>query len=161
MQSLLDEKEELIMSRDSYKMKVERLNERLNELLRGNNSTTNSGQNEGHDRVVDIDALILENRYLKDRISVLEEEKQMTNSRLSKYKDIIEHKRHQPSLSNSAAKNAISGVSSLFGMSNVVSQKQIEQLIASDGLSNLEVNPQTVAHLRSLIIALYEGNPIF
>lgn len=34
LQSILDEKEDLILSRDSYKRKVERLNGKLNELLR-------------------------------------------------------------------------------------------------------------------------------
>lgn len=51
LQSILDEKEELLTERDAYKCKVHRLNHELSTLLKGENHT-----------VIDIDSLIMENR---------------------------------------------------------------------------------------------------
>jgi ElaB/YqjD/DUF883 family membrane-anchored ribosome-binding protein len=52
LQAVLDEKEELVTERDAYKCKVHRLNHELNALLKGDKK-----------RLVDIDALVMENRY--------------------------------------------------------------------------------------------------
>jgi hypothetical protein len=52
LQTVLDEKEELITERDAYKCKVHRLNHELNAVLKGDNK-----------KLVDIDALVMENRY--------------------------------------------------------------------------------------------------
>lgn len=51
MQQVLDEKEDLETERDAYKNKYDRLNEELNYILKGDER-----------RVVDIDALIMENK---------------------------------------------------------------------------------------------------
>jgi len=51
LQTVLDEKEELITERDVYKTKYDRLNQELNYILKGDEN-----------RVVDIDALIMENK---------------------------------------------------------------------------------------------------
>lgn len=51
LQSVIDEKEELVTERDAYKCKVHRLNHELNVLLKGENHS-----------VIDIDSLIMENR---------------------------------------------------------------------------------------------------
>jgi len=52
LQAVLDEKEELVTERDAYKCKVHRLNHELNSLLKGDNK-----------KIVDVDALVMENRY--------------------------------------------------------------------------------------------------
>jgi hypothetical protein len=52
LQAVLDEKEELVTERDAYKCKVHRLNHELNILLKGDSK-----------RLIDIDALVMENRY--------------------------------------------------------------------------------------------------
>lgn len=59
IQSLLDEKEELIITRDELRHKNERLNEHLVALMRGL-----SGQADNYDSSLryDVDALYLENR---------------------------------------------------------------------------------------------------
>jgi len=48
---VLDEKEEHVTERDVYKTKYERLNQELNYILKGDEN-----------RVVDIDAIIMENK---------------------------------------------------------------------------------------------------
>lgn len=48
---MLDEKEELVTERDVYKTKYERLNQELNYILKGDEN-----------RVVDIDAVVMENK---------------------------------------------------------------------------------------------------
>lgn len=78
LQAVLDEKEELVMERDAYKCKVHRLNHELNALLKGDNK-----------KIVDVDALVMENRYLKERLQQAEEEKEISNQALSKYKVIV------------------------------------------------------------------------
>lgn len=52
LQAVLDEKEELVTERDAYKCKVHRLNHELNAVLKGDNK-----------KIVDVDALVMENRY--------------------------------------------------------------------------------------------------
>ena len=52
LQQVLDEKEDLETERDAYKNKYDRLNQELNFILKGDER-----------RVVDIDALIMENKY--------------------------------------------------------------------------------------------------
>ena len=53
VQQVVDEKEEQEMERDAYKNKYERLNHELNYILKGDER-----------RVVDIDALIMENKWV-------------------------------------------------------------------------------------------------
>lgn len=53
LQSVIDEKEELVTERDAYKCKVHRLNHEFSVLLKGENNS-----------FIDIDALIMENRYM-------------------------------------------------------------------------------------------------
>ena len=52
LQQVLDEKEELVTERDVYKNKHERLNQELNYILKGDEN-----------RIVDIDALSMENKW--------------------------------------------------------------------------------------------------
>ena len=52
LQQLLDEKEEMVTERDVYRHKYERLNTELNYILKGDEK-----------RVLDIDALVMENRW--------------------------------------------------------------------------------------------------
>lgn len=75
LQSVLDEKQDLVTERDSYKCKVHRLNHELNTLLKGDGN-----------KLVDIDALVMENRYFQERLHQVEEEKVMAQQALVKYK---------------------------------------------------------------------------
>lgn len=51
LQQVLDEKEELVTERDVYKTKFDRLNKELNYILKGEEN-----------RIVDIDALVMDNK---------------------------------------------------------------------------------------------------
>ncbi len=155
LQSVLDEKEELILSRDSYKLKVDRLNEKLNNIMR---STCSSDANEDH-RIVDIDSLFMENRFLKERIKSFEEEKQLISMRLSKYKEILEKKRFDSTKGILSTKDSLSSTPLPAG--NVINTRQIEQFISTDALNNMEVSATNLAQLRNLVLALFDGKLIF
>ena len=126
LQSVLDEKEELILSRDSYKLKVDRLNEKLNNLMRSSYGDTTEPSNEDN-RIVDIDSLFMENRFLKEKIKSFEEEKKLISLRLSKYKEILDKKRYDSTKGILAIKSSISGTPLPSG--NVITARQIEELI--------------------------------
>lgn len=72
---MLCEKEELIIERDAYKTKTERLNTELNFILNGDER-----------RLMDVDSLVGENRYLKERLQHAQEENGIAKAALSKYK---------------------------------------------------------------------------
>jgi chromosome segregation ATPase len=75
--SLLDEKEEVVTERDAYKCKAHRLNHELNIVLQGDKNQA---------KFIDIDALILENKYLQERIGNFETEVELLKQSAAKYK---------------------------------------------------------------------------
>lgn len=84
----LDEKEELISDRDYYKSKLQRLNHQMSFIL-SNTVKTHVSQSEQIDQpkpIVDIDALLTENKYLHERITQLQVEKEIVKRTLTKYK---------------------------------------------------------------------------
>lgn len=78
--SLLDEKEEIVNERDVFKCKVHRLNHELNAALRGNGS-------------IDIDALILENKFLHERVDNLQKELEFSKQSNEKLQTMMKAKR--------------------------------------------------------------------
>lgn len=124
IQSLLEEKEELIVTRDDLTLKNARLNEHLLSMMR-NLSNQSANYPDGNSLAFDVDALYLENRqvqyhigvhsnvlclstylfflsnvsrYLKEKIKNEEEEKRLLVDRLSKYKELMEqHQRNETS----------------------------------------------------------------
>ncbi|KAA0193363.1 putative leucine-rich repeat LGI family, partial [Fasciolopsis buskii] len=70
-----DEKHELVTERDVYRNKCDRLNNELNYVLHGDER-----------KIVDIDTLIMEKKYLKCRLQSVEEERNLAMSTLAKYK---------------------------------------------------------------------------
>lgn len=129
LQAVLDEKEELVRSSDAYRHKVDRLNLQLNLALRG----------EGPDYVpVDVDALITENRYMQERIQLLQEEKTLLLTSLNKYKSLAEKGRGRGGAASITA-----------GISN----KQMQQLL--QGCST-DVSSAS-ADVRSLVAILLES----
>ncbi|CAF4733399.1 unnamed protein product, partial [Rotaria sp. Silwood2] len=69
------QKEELEIERDSFKTKFCKLNQELNKILNGN---------EKH--IVDIELVLSENRYLKEKINELIQEKNLLAANAAKYK---------------------------------------------------------------------------
>ena len=74
--SLLDEKEEIVTERDVFKCKAHRLNHELNVVLKGDDSQI---------KVIDIDALVLENKFLQERIGNLENKLDHSNKATAKF----------------------------------------------------------------------------
>lgn len=78
--SLLDEKEEIVNERDVFKCKAHRLSHELNTALKGNGT-------------VDIDALILENKFLHERIDNLQKELERWKQSNEKLQAMVKTKR--------------------------------------------------------------------
>ena len=78
--SLLDEKEEIINERDVFKCKVHRLNHELNTALKGNGT-------------IDIDALIIENKFLHEKIDNLQKELEYSKQSNDKLQTLMKAKR--------------------------------------------------------------------
>lgn len=135
LQVLLDEKEELITERDAYKCKVHRLNHELNALLKGDTN-----------KVIDIDALIMDNKYLQERLEQVQEEKELSHQALLKYKSVLEKKRN---------KGHVRLGSSSTGM--VVTHKQVQELLEKGTAAQLPNTEATLADLKSLCLALVEA----
>lgn len=77
LKGVLDEKEEVVTERDAYKCKAHRLNFELNTALK----------NDGPEaKILDLDALILENKLLQERLKNTEAECSMAKSTAEKYK---------------------------------------------------------------------------
>ncbi|XP_074604729.1 coiled-coil domain-containing protein 149-like [Brevipalpus obovatus] len=169
VQSLLDEKEELIVSRDAYKAKVERLNERLNNLLVDSSNCDEQTAEKIREnfKTLDIEGLLDEKNFLRGKITTLEEEKIRLKNIIDKYRKILEKNNSSnnnflldsnfsdESSHRSSHHNQRSGSSSISS-SNVISSKQVQHFIATN-LSNLTLSQSSLAHLKSLVIALYEA----
>ncbi|KAJ9584550.1 hypothetical protein L9F63_021108 [Diploptera punctata] len=136
LQAMLDEKEELVTERDAYKCKVHRLNHELNCLLKGDKNNH-----------IDIDALIMENRYLKERLEHAEEEKEISVHALSKYKNMLDKKRNKGTVKLGTNNNT--------GM--VMSHKQVHQLLERGTSAQLPNTAATLSDMKSLCLALLEA----
>lgn len=83
----LDEKEELVSDRDYYKNKVQRLNQQISYIL--TNRSKSQTDTDAPKPIVDIDAVLTENKYLHERITQLQVEKEIVKRTLTKYKVCI------------------------------------------------------------------------
>lgn len=127
LQAVLDEKEELVRTGDAYRQKVDRLNLQLNHALRG-----------GADYVpLDVDALLMENRYMHERLQLVQEEKTLLTASLNKFKNLAEKNRGRASTA------VLAGISS----------KQMQQLLQDSCLDLSTAG----ADLRSLVALLLEA----
>lgn len=105
--SLLDEKEEIVGERDAFKCKVHRLNHELSVALKGEES-------------IDIDSLILENKFLNDRVDNLQKEREHLKQAYEKVSSMLKAKRVKGSVK--------------FGNSNkemIMSHKQGKEISSS------------------------------
>lgn len=83
----MDEKEELVCDREYYKSKVQRLNHQISYILTNGAKVSQLDDNKDPPKpIVDIDALVTENKYLYERISQLQIEKEIIKRTLNKYK---------------------------------------------------------------------------
>ncbi|XP_035672694.1 uncharacterized protein LOC118413429 [Branchiostoma floridae] len=134
MQAMSDEKEEMSSERNFHRDRAERLNEELNYILRGDEK-----------RIVDIDALRMENKYLQERVKQAQEEKSLLQTTIGKYKQALDRRKGKGILKIGA--NRTGGV--------VVSQKQVQQLLHGR-MGSIPATPSSVADLQSLAASLVE-----
>ncbi|GAB0088936.1 Coiled-coil domain-containing protein 149-A [Sergentomyia squamirostris] len=136
--SLLDEKEEIVMERDAFKCKVHRLNHELSVALKGNESQM---------KVLDIDSLVRENKYLMEKLKNVENELELVQHSLNKYKAMVEIKRNKKGLVK-------------LGNSNndmIMSHKQVKVLLERGTDVELPNKAATIADLKSLCLALLDN----
>ncbi|XP_038064491.1 coiled-coil domain-containing protein 149-like [Patiria miniata] len=131
----IDEQTELVTERGYFRDKADRLNQELNYVLGGDEK-----------RIVDIDALTMETKYLKERLKQAQEEKSVAQAAVAKYKAAIERRRGKHSIKL--------GSTSSGGL--LVSPKQVEQLLAEGKSGGIAATPSSVADLQSLATALLE-----
>ncbi|XP_030370550.1 coiled-coil domain-containing protein 149 [Scaptodrosophila lebanonensis] len=134
--AIIDEKEELITERDAYKCKAHRLNHELFVALKAN---------EAHPKFLDIDGVLLENKYLHERVKHQENELELTKESVNKYKTMLEAKRKK-------------GIIKLGGSTNdetILSPRQVKTILES-GI-DLPAKTETIHDLKSLSLALLDN----
>ncbi|XP_033962306.1 coiled-coil domain-containing protein 149-A isoform X2 [Pseudochaenichthys georgianus] len=87
MKALTDELQDVKAERGVFREKTYRLNVELNHVL-GNREA----------RIIDVDALCMENRYLQERLSQLQEEVNLLKSNSMKYKTALERRKNSSSM---------------------------------------------------------------
>ncbi|XP_064305307.1 coiled-coil domain-containing protein 149 isoform X4 [Phalacrocorax carbo] len=98
LQAALDELQDVKEERSFYQDKSDRLNQELNHVLGGHEN-----------RIIDVDALCMENRYLQERLKQLQEEVNLLKSTITKYKNALERRKNSKTHSRSSS-NALTGV---------------------------------------------------
>ncbi|TKS68234.1 Coiled-coil domain-containing protein 149-B [Collichthys lucidus] len=167
VKSLTDELQDVRAERDVFQQKAHRLNVEMNHIM-GNDGI----------RILDIDALCMENRYLHQRFSQLQEEVSLLKANLVKYKEfrdcgfmkkrifqIYFSQKQKPLMVKHVFQSAleckktskISGKANSSALTGVLSAKQVKELLLSEenGCS-LPVTPQSISDLKSLATALLE-----
>uniref|UniRef100_A0A3P8TJ92 Coiled-coil domain containing 149b n=1 Tax=Amphiprion percula TaxID=161767 RepID=A0A3P8TJ92_AMPPE len=136
VKSLTDELQDVRAERDVFQQKAHRLNLEMNHIV-GNDDI----------RILDIDALCMENRYLHERLNQLQEEVNLLKTNLMKYKSALECRKN----------SKICGKPNSSALTGVLSAKQVKELLLSEenGCS-LPVTPQSISDLKSLATALLE-----
>ncbi|NXU87292.1 CC149 protein, partial [Xiphorhynchus elegans] len=135
LQAALDELQDVKEERSFYQDKSDRLNQELNHVLGGHEN-----------RIIDVDALCMENRYLQERLKQLQEEVNILKSSITKYKNALERRKNSKTHSRSSS-SALTGV---------LSAKQVQELLSEDHGCSLPATPQSISDLKSLATALLE-----
>ncbi|XP_035759394.1 coiled-coil domain-containing protein 149 isoform X2 [Egretta garzetta] len=135
LQAALDELQDVKEERSFYQDKSDRLNQELNHVLGGHEN-----------RIIDVDALCMENRYLQERLKQLQEEVNLLKSNITKYKNALERRKNSKAHSRSSS-SALTGV---------LSAKQVQDLLSEDHGCSLPATPQSISDLKSLATALLE-----
>ncbi|XP_044152455.1 coiled-coil domain-containing protein 149 isoform X2 [Bufo gargarizans] len=135
LRGAVDELEDVKQERSFFQDKSERLNQELNHVLGGHEK-----------RIIDIDALCMENRYLQERLKQLQEDVNLQKSNIVKYKNALEKRKNSKSSSKSNS-SALTGV---------LSAKQVQELLSENQGCSLPATPQSISDLKSLATALLE-----
>ncbi|XP_051995576.1 coiled-coil domain-containing protein 149-A-like isoform X2 [Xyrauchen texanus] len=135
LKTVSDELQDMKAERTVFKEKAERLNRELNHILGGQER-----------RIIDVDALCMENKYLHERLKQVQEEVLLLKSNIQKYKTDLDRRRNSKigSKSNSSA------------LTGVLSPKQVQELLSEENARSLPATPQSISDLKSLATALLE-----
>ncbi|RXM27337.1 Coiled-coil domain-containing protein 149 [Acipenser ruthenus] len=98
LQASVDELQDVKAERSFYQDKANRLNQELNHVLGGHEN-----------RIIDVDALCMENRYLHERLKQVEEEVNLLKMNVVKYKNALERRKNSKTSSRSSS-SALTGV---------------------------------------------------
>ncbi|KAL0830544.1 hypothetical protein ABMA28_002702 [Loxostege sticticalis] len=140
----LDEKEELISDRDYYKNKMQRLNQQISYILSNRvKAQPNERELDPPKPIVDIDALVTENKYLHERITQLQVEKEIIKRTLTKYKSLLDNRNKNDSLNFKK------------GFADVMTQKQVREFLDINSKTGLKRS--SAAELKSLCLGLFEA----
>uniref|UniRef100_A0A8C2XU15 Coiled-coil domain containing 149a n=1 Tax=Cyclopterus lumpus TaxID=8103 RepID=A0A8C2XU15_CYCLU len=152
MKALTDELQDMKAERSAFREKTYRLNVELNHVL-GNREA----------RIIDVDALCMENRYLHDRFSQLQEEVNMLKSNLMKYKvftdALLTGCRKVPHIIVDEHRHTINAFSLLFVLSfssHLYFFSTFSFLVLEEQGCSLPATPQSISDLKSLAMALLE-----
>ncbi|XP_024861332.1 coiled-coil domain-containing protein 149 isoform X1 [Kryptolebias marmoratus] len=135
IKALTDELQDVKAERNVFREKANRLNVELNHVL-GNHEA----------RIIDVDALCMENRYLHDRLTQLQEEVNLLKSNIMKYKTALERRKNSGTY----------GRSNTSPLTGVLSAKQVQEMLLEEQGCSLPATPQSIADLKSLATALLE-----
>lgn len=166
----LDEKEDLIKDRNNYIQKAERLNENLNALMKSedelskikkDNLNKKSMSSLDSSKFLDIDSILSENVFLKEKLKCLEKDQKFSQGIINKYKQALDktnsNKKNFFELNN-LTKGKKGDSSNLNSDSlSIVSTRELQSFIASNNLDNLELNDNTLLSLRKLVLTLFES----
>ncbi|CAL8241838.1 unnamed protein product [Merluccius merluccius] len=132
VKALWDELQDMKGERDVYREKADRLNVELNHILGGRSA-----------RIIDVDALCTENRYLHERFNQVQEEVNLLKTNIMKYKMALEKKKFSHGRSS-------------IGLTGVLSAKHVQELLLEERGCSLPATPQSINNLKSLATALLE-----
>ncbi|XP_019950934.2 coiled-coil domain-containing protein 149-like isoform X2 [Paralichthys olivaceus] len=135
MKALTDELQDVKAERSVFREKADRVNVELNHIL-GNHE----------ERIIDVDALCMENKYLHERFSQLQEEVNLLKSNIMKYKTALERRKNSSTY----------GKSNSSPLTGVLSAKQVQEMLLEEHGCSLPATPQSISDLKSLATALLE-----
>ncbi|CAD0201805.1 unnamed protein product [Chrysodeixis includens] len=139
----LDEKEELVSDRDYYKNKVQRLSHQISYIL-SSRAKQDGNEIDPPKPLIDIDALVTENKYLHERITQLQVEKEILKRTLTKYKTLLDNR----------SKNYSMHIKK--GFADVMTQKQVREFLDNIN-SKSGLKQSSAAELKSLCLGLFEA----
>ncbi|CAG9787797.1 unnamed protein product [Diatraea saccharalis] len=142
-QATLDEKEELISDRDYYKNKVQHLNQQISYILSNRIKVQTDKEIDPPKPIVDIDALVTENKYLHERITQLQVEKEIIKRTLTKYKTLLDNRNNNEAINLKK------------GFVDVMTQRQVKEFLDVNTKTGQKRNSAT--ELKSLCLGLFEA----
>eukprot|EP00057_Strongylocentrotus_purpuratus_P013902 XP_011668376.1 PREDICTED: coiled-coil domain-containing protein 149 isoform X1 [Strongylocentrotus purpuratus] len=142
MVAKIDDQQEFVTERDYYRTKTERLNQELNYVLGGDDR-----------RIIDVDALVMENKYLKERMNQSLEEKATLQQTINKYKTALERRRGK------GIGRPGSGTGSVLSTKDAMHCNpcdRVENLLAQGKSGGISASPSSVGDLQALATSLLE-----